>query len=197
MLTKLLVSSVTLLVVCSFSVRATEPIIGGWRLVENHARTHEYRFAMLPQPVPGGTQFVAVDWTARKLVCCLAVQGKEISEDSLRNKFHIPEVWIADLMNHWNLEQAPYRPRLFMLTADAAFLAHKFTGESTFMNGGLLLPVDSHVTSQGHLMINQERYRGKFIERPLADDDGAVYIYTLRPSSGGKQVVVEVPFGNN
>jgi predicted RNA methylase len=152
---------------------------------------------MLPQSVRESAQFVAADWTARKLVCCLALQGKEISEDSLRYKFHNPEVWITDLMNNWNLEQAPYRPRLFVLIADAAFRAHKFGDESTFMNGGLLLPLDSQVDPQGHLMINQERYRAKFIERPLADDDGAVYIYTLTPSSGAKQIVVEVPFGNN
>jgi hypothetical protein len=186
-----------LLGLCAFPVQAADPVIGGWRMVSDQAGTHEYRFAMLPQAVPEGTRFVAVDWKAKKLVCCLTVQGGEVAEGTLRNKLHIPGVWVADLVNDWSGEDAPYRPRLFALTPSGVFRTHQFGGNSVAMRGGLLLPADSHGDTQGRLVIGQESYQSKHATRALADDDGAVDVYTLTPSSGGKRVVVEVPFGTN
>jgi hypothetical protein len=194
---KQLLCAVTLIGACAFPIRAAEPVIGGWRAVKDQSWNNEYRFAMLPRQVPEGTKFVAIDWLARKQVCCLVVHGEEVSEDTLRNKFKIPEVWITDLVNGWSMDDAPYRPRLFVLTPNATFRAHNFAGTPAFMHGGLLLTTDSNMDSQGHIMIGQERYRGKFIRRLLADDDGAVHVYTLTPLSGGKPVIVEVPFGTN
>lgn len=176
---------------------AADPVIGAWRAVRNESGKRQFWFAMLPQAIPADTSFIAVDWKARKLVCCLVVQGKEISEDSLRNKLHIPGVWVTDLVNGWNSEHPPYRPRVFALTPSADFKAHTFAGAPPFAYGGLLLPEDSHLDAQGLLLIDEERYRARFVEEALGDGDGAVDTYTLTAVSGGRKFVVEVPYGNH
>ena len=186
-----------LLSICILPARAADPVVGAWRSVRNESDKQQFWFAMLPQAMPAGTTFIAVDWKARKLVCCLTVRGKEISENSLRNKFHIPGVWVTDLVNGWNTEDPPYRPRVFALTPSANFLAHTFAGGVPFAIGGLLLPDDAHLGARGQLIIGEETYGVKFIEEALGDDDGAVDTYTLKATSGTKSFVVEVPYGNH
>lgn len=189
--------AVCLLAASTLPVQADEPVIGGWRKAANENETREYRFAMLPKPVAKGTRFVAVDWKSRKLICCLTVQSAEISEDTLRDQLKIPNSRICDLVNGWSMDQAPYRPRIFSVTADGALKNYQFAGEPAFMHGGLLLPEDSQMDAKGRLFIGEARYRANFSVRALGDDDGAVHVYTIKPISGGKTAKVEVPFGNN
>ena len=186
-----------LLAALTLPALADEPVIGGWRKVANENETREYRFAMLPKPVAKGTRFVAVDWKRRKLICCLTVQSAEISENTLRDRLKIPNSRVCDLVNDWNMDEAPYRPRLFIVTADAALRNHSFAGEPPFLYGGLLLPEDSRMDAKGHLFVGEEQYSTSFSVRELGDDDGAVHVYAVKPLSGGNTIKVEVPFGNN
>jgi len=194
---KFLAALAALLIIGILPARAADPVIGAWRSVRNESDKQQFWFAMLPQAMPAGTAFIALDWKAGKLVCCLTVRGKEISEDRLRNKLHIPGVWVTDLVNGWNSENPPYRPHVFALTPSADFLAHTFAGDLPFSIGGLLLPDDAHLGARKQLVIGEETYRVKFNEEALGDGDGAIDTYTLKSGSGNKSFVVEVPYGNH
>lgn len=186
-----------LLTLCILPARAADPVIGAWRSVRNESDKQQFWFAMLPQTVPAGTTFIAVDWKGGKLVCCLTVRGKEISENTLRNKLHIPGPWVTDLVNGWNTEHPPYRPHVLALTPSGDFLTHQFAGIASFSVGGLLLPDNAHLDARGRLMIGEENYGGKLKEEALGDGDGAVDTYTLKATSGARSFVVEVPYGNH
>ena len=74
---------------------------------------------MLPGVAAAGGKWAVYDYQAGKTVCCLVVVGPEISEAELDN-YGIPGPWITDLVNGWNLDAAPYRPRVQLLRAEGA-----------------------------------------------------------------------------
>ena len=82
------------------------------------------------------------DYQAGKIVCCLVVVGPEISEAELDSNYGIPGPWITDLVNGWNLDAAPYRPRVQLLRAEGALLDYEFSDMADEL-GGLLLPAQA------------------------------------------------------
>ena len=70
---------------------------------------------MLPGVAAAGGKWAVYDYQAGKTVCCLVVVGPEISEAELDSNYGIPGPWITDLVNGWNLDAAPYRPRVQLL----------------------------------------------------------------------------------
>ena len=94
--------------------------VGAWRKVSDAQFNQQYRFSMLPGVVAAGGKRAVYDYQAGKIVCCLVVVGPEISEAELDSNYGIPGPWITDLVNGWNLDAAPYRPRVQLLRAEGA-----------------------------------------------------------------------------
>ena len=121
---------------------AQSPTVGAWRKVSDAQFNQQYRFSMLPGVVAAGGKRAVYDYQAGKIVCCLVVVGPEISEAELDSNYGIPGPWITDLVNGWNLDAAPYRPRVQLLRAEGALLDYEFSDMADEL-GGLLLPAQA------------------------------------------------------
>ncbi|WOB71236.1 hypothetical protein [Achromobacter xylosoxidans] len=53
---------------------------------------------------------------------------------------------------------------------------------------------EARASARNALEVGGQRYAVSRKDASLADDDGGVATYTLRPASGGKTLTVEVPF---
>lgn len=181
-------------VLLSASCHAQPRDVGGWRRVSDSDYARHFHFSMLPHAAPVGSRWAIYDARAGKVVCCLSVQGAEVSESELQDRLHIPGPWVTDLTNGWNLDAAPYRPHVQLLKVQDAMGSHTFKEEGDAA-GGLLLPPDARVVGPDALEIAGERYTVQRDETSLADGDGGVHTYTLKPARGGAALRVEVPFG--
>lgn len=56
------------------------------------------------------------------------------------------------------------------------------------------MPADARAPARDALEVGGQRYAVSRKDASLADDDGGVASYTLRPAAGGKALTVEVPF---
>lgn len=97
---------------------AQSPQVGAWRKVSDSQLDKQYHFSMLPSAAPVASKWAAFDAKAGKVVCCLVVQGEAVTEAELEGTYDIPGPWITDLTNGWNLDAAPYRPRVQRLRAE-------------------------------------------------------------------------------
>ncbi|WP_236747428.1 hypothetical protein [Achromobacter ruhlandii] len=174
-------------------VYAQSPQIGAWRKVSDAQLDKQFRFSMLPAAAPVASKWAAYDAQAGKVVCCLVVQGETVTEAELEGTYDIPGPWITDLTNGWNLDAAPYRPRVQLLRAEGALDAYEFA-EMADALGGLLVPGDARAVAKDALEIGGQRYTVARESASLADDDGGVTTYSLRPAAGGAPLKVEVPF---
>lgn len=181
-------------VLLAASCHAQPPDVGGWRRVSDSDYARHFHFSMLPHAAPVGSRWAIYDARAGKVVCCLSVQGAEVSESELQDRLHIPGPWVTDLTNGWNLDAAPYRPHVQLLKVQDAMGSHTFREEGDAA-GGLLQPPDARVAGPDALEIAGERYTVQRDETSLADGDGGVHTYTLKPARGGAALRVEVPFG--
>lgn len=172
---------------------AESPQVGAWRKVSDSQLDKQYHFSMLPSAAPVASKWAAFDARAGKVVCCLVVQGEAVTEAELEGTYDIPGPWITDLTNGWNLDAAPYRPRVQRLRAEGALDAYEFADGADAL-GGLLVPADARAPARGALEVGGQRYAVSRKDASLADDDGGVATYTLRPAAGGKALTVEVPF---
>lgn len=172
---------------------AQSPQVGAWRKVSDSQLDKQYHFSMLPSAAPVASKWAAFDAKAGKVVCCLVVQGEAVTEAELEGTYDIPGPWITDLTNGWNLDAAPYRPRVQRLRAEGALDTYEFA-DSVDALGGLLVPADARAPAQGALEVGGQRYAVSRKDASLADDDGGVATYTLRPAAGGKALTVDVPF---
>lgn len=176
------------------SAAAQPPVVGAWRKVSDAQFNQQYRYSMLPGVAAAGSKWAAYDYKAGKTVCCLVVVGPEISEAELDSAYGIPGPWITDLVNGWNLDAAPYRPRVQLLRAQEALLDYEFPDTAGEL-GGLLLPAQARAGGPRTLELDGQRYTVEREDVPLASGDGMVHAYTLRPAQGGKPLAVEVPYG--
>ncbi|CAB3711862.1 Uncharacterised protein [Achromobacter denitrificans] len=178
----------------SATASAQPPIVGAWRKVSDAQFNQQYRYSMLPGVAAAGSRWAVYDHGAGKTVCCLVVVGPEISEAELDGTYGIPGPWITDLVNGWNLDAAPYRPRVQLLRAEGALLDYEFADMADEL-GGLLLPAQAKAVAPRTLELDGQRYAVERKEVPLASDDGTVHAYALRPARGGTPLAVEVPYG--
>lgn len=168
--------------------------VGAWRKVSDAQLDKQFHFSMLPVAAPVASKWAVYDAKAGKVVCCLVVQGEALTEAELESRYDIPGPWITDLTNGWNLDAAPYRPRVQLLRAEGALGAHEFEDMADAL-GGLLIPTEARVVAPHALEIGGQRYNVTRKNASLADDDGGVTTYTLRPAAGGGEALkVEVPF---
>ncbi|HEL2977781.1 TPA: hypothetical protein UMB92_000598 [Stenotrophomonas maltophilia] len=181
-------------VLLAVGCHAQPPEVGGWRRVSDSDLERQFHFSMLPHAATAGSRWAVYDAKAGKVVCCLSVEGTEVSESELQDRFDIPGPWVTDLVNGWNLDAAPYRPRVQLLKVQGALGSYTFKEEREAA-GGLLLPPDARVVGANTLEIAGERYTVQRRETSLADGDGGVQTYTLKPAKGGAALKVEVPFG--
>lgn len=178
----------------SASALAQQPAVGAWRKVSDAQLDKQFHFSMLPVAAPVASKWAVYDAKAGKVVCCLIVQGEALTEAELESRYDIPGPWITDLTNGWNLDAAPYRPRVQLLRAEGALGAYEFEDMADAL-GGLLIPTDARAVAPHALEIGGQRYNVTRKNASLADDDGGVTTYTLRPAaSGGEALTVEVPF---
>lgn len=187
--------------------KGVDQLVGGWRLIRSESDyENRYMFAMLPSVPAPGNRFVAYDLIANRVVCCAVVEGDELSEDYLINTLHIPLVRVFDLMNSWNFDEAPYRPRVVELQMVGALKSYEFLDGKreydgvleTFYGffGGLLLPESTEVVGPAELRIDGRSYAVSWSGHSLADGDGVVETYMLK-SDDGEALSVEVPYGTN
>ncbi|OAS81971.1 hypothetical protein A6I77_14935 [Achromobacter xylosoxidans] len=174
-------------------VHAQQPQVGAWRKVSDSRLDKQFHFSMLPAAAPVASKWAAFDAKAGKVVCCLVVQGEAVTEAELESTYDIPGPWITDLTNGWNLDAAPYRPRVQLLRVEGALAGHEFGGGAD-ARGGLLVPADARAAARDALEIGDQRYTVTRKDASLADDDGGVTTYSLRPASVGAALKVEVPF---
>ncbi|WP_225856619.1 MULTISPECIES: hypothetical protein [Achromobacter] len=178
----------------SASALAQQPAVGAWRKVSDAQLDKQFHFSMLPAAAPVASKWAVYDAKAGKVVCCLIVQGEALTEAELESRYDIPGPWITDLTNGWNLDAAPYRPRVQLLRAEGALGAYEFEDMADAL-GGLLIPTDARAVAAHALEIGGQRYNVTRKNASLADDDGGVTTYTLRPAAGGGEALkVEVPF---
>lgn len=173
--------------------QAQPPEVGGWRRVSDSNLEQQFHFAMLPHAAAVGSRWAVYDAKAGKVVCCLSVEGGEVGETELQDRFDIPGPWVTDLTNGWNLDAAPYRPHVQLLKAQGALGSYTFKEEREAA-GGLLLPADARAVGAKTLELGGARYTVERRDTSLADDDGGVQTYTLKPAEGGAALKVEVPF---
>ncbi|MDQ1763551.1 hypothetical protein DAI43_16470 [Achromobacter xylosoxidans] len=173
---------------------AAAPNIGGWRQVSDSQFNRKFHFSMLPGVAAIGSNWAVYDSRAGKVVCCLVVEGPEVSEEQLGSVYDIPGPWITDLTNGWNLDAAPYRPRVQLLRVDGELRDYEFADAGDGV-GGLLVPDHADVVAARSLEIDGERYAVERKDSTLADDDGGLYTYSLRPAKGGAPLKIEVPIG--
>ena len=160
---------------------AQSPTVGAWRKVSDAQFNQQYRFSMLPGVVAAGGKRAVYDYQAGKIVCCLVVVGPEISEAELDSNYGIPGPWITDLVNGWNLDAAPYRPRVQLLRAEGAarlrILGHgRRAGRPAAARPG-------RAVAPRTLELDGQRYSVTRKDVPLASDDGMVHAYALRPGA--------------
>ena len=160
---------------------AQSPTVGAWRKVSDAQFNQQYRFSMLPGVAAAGGKW-RYDYQAGKTVCCLVVVGPEISEAELDSNYGIPGPWITDLVNGWNLDAAPYRPRVQLLRR-RRLLDYEFSDMADELGG--LLPAQARAVAPRTLELDGQRY-SVTRRMPLASDDGMVHAYALRPAQGGK-----------
>lgn len=172
---------------------AQSPQVGAWRKVSDSQLDKQFHFSMLPAAAPVASKWAAFDAKAGKVVCCLVVQGEAVTEAELESAYDIPGPWITDLTNGWNLDAAPYRPRVQLLRVEGALAGHEFDS-GVDARGGLLVPPDARAVARDALEIGGQRYTVTRQDASLADDDGGVTTYSLRPAAGGAALKVEVPF---
>lgn len=191
----------------ALQVKAVDQLVGGWRSVGTNADYQKnYFFAMMPSVPAPGERFVAYDLVANRVICCAVVEGGELSGEYLTNTLYIPGAWVNDLLNEWNSDEAPYRPKVVELQmVDALgsyeFLVGKRKSDGILMTlgggfGGLLLPENSEVVGPAELRIGGRSYAVNWSGHFLADDDGVVHTYVLK-SGDGEELIVEVPYGTN
>ena len=171
---------------------AQSPTVGAWRKVSDAQFNQQYRFSMLPGVVAAGGKRAVYDYQAGKIVCCLVVVGPEISEAELDSNYGIPGPWITDLVNGWNLDAAPYRPRVQLLRAEGACST---TNSRTWPTSWAACCPPRRAVAPRTLELDGQRYSVTRKDVPLASDDGMVHAYALRPAQGGKPLAVEVPYG--
>ncbi|MBD9419074.1 hypothetical protein IB259_07420 [Achromobacter sp. ACM04] len=173
---------------------AAAPNIGGWRQVSDSQFNRQFHFSMLPGVAAIGSNWAVYDSRAGKVVCCLVVEGPEVSEEQLGSVYDIPGPWITDLTNGWNLDAAPYRPRVQLLRVDGELRDYEFADAGDGV-GGLLVPDHADAVAARSLEIDGQRYAVERKDSTLADDDGGLYTYSLRPAKGGAPLKIEVPIG--
>lgn len=174
--------------------QAQPPEVGGWRRVSDSDLEQQFHFSMLPRAAAAGSRWAVYDAKAGKVVCCLSVEGSEVSETDLQDRFNIPGPWVTDLTNGWNVDAAPYRPHVQVLKVQGALGSYTFKEEREAA-GGLLLPADARAVDAKTIELGGARYTVERRDTSLADDDGGVQTYTLKPVGGGAALKVEVPFG--
>ena len=131
-----------------------------------------------------GGKWAVYDYQAGKTVCCLVVVGPEISEAELDSNYGIPGPWITDLVNGWNLDAAPYRPRVQLLRAEGACSTTNSRTWPTSWAACCCPP--RRAVAPRTLELDGQRYSVTRKDVPLASDDGMVHAYALRPAQGGK-----------
>ena len=173
---------------------AQSPTVGAWRKVSDAQFNQQYRFSMLPGVVAAGGKRAVYDYQAGKIVCCLVVVGPEISEAELDSNYGIPGPWITDLVNGWNLDAAPYRPRVQLLRARRRCCSTTNSRTWPTSWAACCCP-QARAVAPRTLELDGQRYSVTRKDVPLASDDGMVHAYALRPAQGGKPLAVEVPYG--
>ncbi|WMJ69517.1 decarboxylase [Stenotrophomonas sp. 24(2023)] len=166
---------------------------GAWRKVSDAQLERSAQFSMLPAKAAPGSRWAVYDAGKDTVVCCLVVDGPVLDEAALESTYNIPGPWITDLTNGWNLDAAPYRPQVQHAVAKDALAGYRF-GDNAGNGGGLLLPANARVAAPRTLEIGGVRYGVERRQHALADDDGTVVTFTLRPAAGGTPLKVEVPY---
>lgn len=178
---------------------AAPPLFGGWRNLatstEAPVREENMPFAMLPVEVARGTRLALLDAQRKRTVCCFEVVSVPLQDPTLRHRFDLPEVWITDLRNGWDLEGRPYAPLVFALQRRDALLDYRFAEHSYDHLGGLLVPAQAQVTAQGTLQLDERQFTLHIDAQAMANDNGSLTRYTLTDTRAPQHTyTVDVPF---
>lgn len=173
-------------------------LFGGWRNLATAADAgyveENMAFAMLPRVVARGTRLAVLDEERKQSVCCLEVISVPLEDNLLRNRFDLPEVWITDLRNDWNIEHRPYVPEVFALQRRDALIDHAFDEHGYSHLGGLLVPTDARITPQGTLQTGGQEFTLDIDTQSMANDNGSMSRYTLTDTRNPQhRYTVEVP----
>ena len=159
------------------------PVFGGWRNLDTAAdaavREEDMPFAMLPVEVPRRTRLALLDPERKQTVCCFEVVSVALEDPVLRHRFDLPEVWITDLRNGWDLDARAYAPQVFALQRRDALLTYVFDEHSYSHLGGLLVPADAQVTPQGTLQVGDRQFSVRSDTQAMANDNGSMTRYVL------------------
>lgn len=181
---------------------ATDGIpFGAWRNLQTEAgyepAQRNLAFAMLPQAATRGDRFAILDREGRRTVCCLQVASPSLGVNALREQYHLPAVWVADLSNLHSAAR-PYVPHVYAMQRVDELIDYRFADVPGAYSdlGGLLLPEGAAVDAAGtNVRWGQAQYQLKFQRLPQADEEGALDRYTLQLLPAGTPLQVEVPFG--
>lgn len=182
------------------AVAADTPDFGAWRNLHSANGSEPVQrdlpFASLPAAAGKGDRFAVLDREGKRVVCCLVVDSARLDAIALETRYHLPGVWIADLMGSQERNQRLGEPFVYAMTRDAELVAYPFTDlpEAYSDLGGLLLPAEATLDAAGAVKLGARRWTLQFRRLPLADENGALDRYTLVPAGGGSGQVVEVPF---
>lgn len=194
-----LLAGACLAATCIGANAAPQPLFGGWRNLATAADAgyHEENmaFAMLPVEVARDTRLALLDPARKRTVCCFEVVSVALEDPILRHRFDLPEVWITDLRNAWNLDGRPYAPFVFALQRRDALIGYGFAEDRYDHLGGLLVPANARVTPRGTLEVDGREFTLQVDEQAMANDNGSLARYTLTDTQAPRRsYTVEVPF---
>lgn len=114
------------------------------------------------------------------------------SEGLLENDSAIPGPRATDLINGWNLDAASCRPQVRPLREQGEVARYELRVPAQAL-GGFVLPMGATAASgPASLTLGGRVLVVRQSGRSLADDDGSMALYRLRPSPA---LQVEIPFG--
>jgi len=192
----------------AFAQAQTEPtavadgaLFGAWRNLQTETghvpAQRNLAFAMLPLAATRGDRFAVLDREGRRTVCCLQVASPSLGVNALREQYHLPAVWVADLGNVHSAAR-PYLPHVYAMQRVDELVDYTFADVPGAYSdlGGLLLPEGAAVDSTGtRVRWGEAQYLLTFQRLPQSDEEGALDRYTLQPVPAGPPLRVEVPFG--
>ncbi len=185
---------------CGMASAAGAPTFGAWRNLHSASGSEpvlqDLAFALLPTAAEKGERFAILDRESKRTVCCLVVDSERLDAIALETRYHLPGVWIADLLGSEERNRRQGDPRVYAMTRDAELVDYAYSElpEAYSDLGGLLLPAGAALEPGGIVKFGAAHWTLQFRRLPLADENGALDRYTLLPSTGGPAQVVEVPF---
>lgn len=179
--------------------KSDDAAFAGWRRLRSDGGgepvSEERLFVMVHGAAKPARRYEVVDLEHGRLLCCLQVQAGALSEDRLVQEFHLPGPWVTDLVNGWNLD-GPFRPSVYAaVPVDALAADDRALLERQSRPGGLAAAAGARFEAPATLALGTRRHLVENRLDALADDDGAVETFTLRPAGErAEPVIIEVPF---